>query len=87
MTSVEKKTGRLLTPIRADEIYSLQLLRAMTGWGDSAMRAARASGLKPVRLHGRVFYRGCDVMNYIHDAADGQEAVPLSRRGGADDGR
>jgi len=86
MTSVEKKTGRLLTPIRADEIYSLQLLRAMTGWGDSAMRAARASGLKPVRLHGRVFYRGCDVMNYIHGAADGQAVVP-SHRGGADDGR
>ena len=86
MTSGEKKTGRLLTPIRADEIYSLQLLRAMTGWGDSAMRAASASGLKPVRLHGRVFYRGCDVMNYIHGAADGQAVVP-SHRGGADDGR
>ena len=86
MTSVEKKTGRLLTPIRADEIYSLQLLRAMTGWGDSAMRAARASGLKPVRLHGRVFYRGCDVMNYIHGAADDQAVVP-SHQGETVDGR
>jgi hypothetical protein len=87
MNGGEKKTGRVLTPIRADEIYSLQLLRAITGWGDSAMRAARASGLKPVRLHNRVFYRGCDVTNYIHDAADGQEAVPPSHRRGADDGR
>ena len=60
--------------------------RAMTGWGDSAMRAARASGLKPVYLHNRVFYRGCDVMNYIHSAADDQ-AVVSSHRGGADDGR
>ena len=87
MTHLKKKPARAMTPIRADEVYSLQLLRAITGWGDTAIRAARASGLKPVRLHGRVFYRGCDVMKYIHDAADEQEAVPPSHRGGADDGR
>ena len=86
MTHLKKKPARAMTPIRADEVYSLQLLRAITGWGDTAIRAARASGLKPVRLHGRVFYRGCDVMNYIHGAADDQ-AVSPSHRGGADDGR
>ena len=86
MNRSEKKTGRVLTPIRADEIYSLQLLRAITGWGDSAMRTARASGLRPIYLHGRVFYRGCDVMAYIHGAIDGQ-AVPPSHRGANDDGR
>jgi len=86
MNGGEKKTGRVLTPIRADEICSLQLLRAITGWGDTAMRSARASGLRPIYRHGRVFYSGCDVMAYIHGASNGQAITP-SHRGGADDGR
>ena len=84
--SRKKKLERVFAPIRGDEVYSLQLLRAITGWGDTAMRSARGSGLRPIYLHGRVFYRGCDVMAYIHGASNGQAITP-SHRGGADDGR
>lgn len=68
MNHSSKKRGRILAPIREDELYSLQTLRALTGWGDSAMRAARKSGLPPIHVHGRVFYRGADVVEYINKA-------------------
>jgi len=68
----KKKPGRVLAPIRGDEVYSLALLRAITGWGDSAIRAARRAGLKPVYLHGRVFYRGCDLVPYFDSAVQDQ---------------
>jgi hypothetical protein len=68
-----KKPARVLAPIRSDELYSLQMLRGLTGWGDSAIRAARAGGLKPIYLHRRVFYRGCDVVEYIAKAAEAQD--------------
>jgi len=70
-----KKPSRILTPIRSDEIYSLQLLRALTGWGDSAMRAARRAGLRPIYLHGRVLYRGSDVVEYVNRAAQEQHGA------------
>ena len=57
-------------PLRSDETYPLAELKRRTGWGDSAIRAARRAGLKPVRLHGRVFYRGCDVVAYIDKEAE-----------------
>jgi predicted DNA-binding transcriptional regulator AlpA len=76
-----KKRECVLAPIRADEIYSLQLLRAMTGWGDSAIRAARKSGLRSIYLHGRVFYHGCDLMDYINAAVG---VLPSSARPGQD---
>ena len=69
------KVRRILSAIRADEIYSLQLLQAITGWGDSAVRSARVSGLRPVYLHGRVFFRGSDVTEYIDMAAEESQAT------------
>jgi hypothetical protein len=72
-TGKQKKAAHLLAPIRPDEIYSRQMLRALTGWGDSAMRAARAGGLKPIYLHCRVFYRGADLVEYIDKAAEAQD--------------
>ena len=69
----DKNATRVLAPIRTDELYSLQMLRGLTGWGDSAIRAARAGGLKPIYLHRRVFYRGCDVVEYIAKAAEAQD--------------
>ena len=56
-------------PIRADEIYTLGGLRRASGWGDAAIRSARRAGLKAVYLHGRVFFRGSDVVAYIDQAA------------------
>jgi len=78
MNHSSKKHGRILAPIREDELYSLQTLRALTGWGDSAMRAARKSGLPPIHVHGRVFYRGADVVEYINKAeqmSDGEDGT------------
>ena len=69
----DKNATRVLAPIRSDELYSLQMLRGLTGWGDSAMRAARAGGLKPIYLHHRVFFRGSDVVEYIDKAAEAQD--------------
>ncbi len=66
---------RVLAPIKADETYTLQMLRALTGWGDSAMRAARAGGLKPIHLHRRVFFLGSDVVEYIAKAAEAKDAA------------
>jgi len=67
------KPSPVLSPIRPDEIYSLHMVRALTGWGDSAMRAARVGGLKPIYLHRRVFFRGSDVVKYIAKAAEAQD--------------
>ena len=69
----DKNATRVLAPIRTDELYSLQMLRGLTGWGDSAIRAARAGGLKPIYLHCRVFYRGADLVEYIDKAAEAQD--------------
>ena len=73
--SSKKKPERVFAPIRGDEVYSLPLLRAVTGWGDSAVRAARRAGLKPIYLHGRVFYRGCDLVRYFDSAAQDQNGA------------
>lgn len=69
-----QKPDRILAPIRSGEIYSLQLLRALTGWGDSAIRAARRAGLRPIYLHGRVLFLGDDVVAYVERAAQEQQS-------------
>jgi hypothetical protein len=71
MSKPTKKPARILSPIRSDELYSLAVVRRLTGWGDAAIRAARKNGLRMLYLHKRVFCRGADLLRYIE--ANGTE--------------
>lgn len=52
-------------PIRRGESYLLDEFRRRAGIGRHAYRMAIRAGLKVIRLHGRVYVRGDDWLDYI----------------------
>ena len=54
-----------LAPVRPDEVYPLELFERSQGLGRAALREARRKGLKVSYLHGRVFVRGVDWLDYL----------------------
>jgi len=61
-----------LSPIEPGVLYPLPLFKQITGFGNHAMRTARANGLKVRRLGGRAFVHGTDFLGYV-DSLDRQE--------------
>jgi hypothetical protein len=52
-------------PIEPDVAYPLGNFQQRTGYGDSAMRAARRAGLRVIYLHKRCFVLGSDFIEYL----------------------
>lgn len=65
-------------PIAPDALYPLIALKRLTGWGDSAIRAARRGGLRLRYCHGRVFALGADVIEYV--IQHGTDTAPSARQ-------
>ena len=61
--------------------YRLDEALARLDWSAHAWRSAKSHGLKPIRLHGRVYLRGNDVLAYIDKRAAEQQAGPAADRG------
>ena len=51
--------------IEPNTCYPLADFQRRTGFGDSAMRAARRAGLKVLYLHKRPFVMGHDFISYL----------------------
>lgn len=66
-----------------DKLYAMSAAKALTGWGDSAVRSARRAGLRILYLHSRTFVRGVDLIQYIEQNA-ALEAPSARRKTGGD---
>ena len=55
-------------PIEPQVCYPLHEFKRRTGFGDSALRAARHGGLRLHYLHKRAFILGADFIRYLEQA-------------------
>lgn len=65
MTRPIAVTGPTLDAIHPDWLYPLPVLRRLTGLGDSALRAARRSGLTVHYRAGRAWVLGRDLILWV----------------------
>ncbi len=63
---MKAKTG----PIQRDTVYPLHSFMSRVGWGEFAMRSARRSGLRVVRMGKSVFVRGEDFIDFLDKQAE-----------------
>lgn len=66
---------RELAPIQNGVIYPLDNFQLRTGMGRHAMRAARRSGLKVIRLGSRVFVRGDDFNAFLETLSNDSQST------------
>ena len=64
MAATTMSAGR----ISANELYTLEELRARLGLGAAALRTARRRGLKVRRIGRRGYVLGKDIMEYVERA-------------------
>ena len=61
--------------IEPQMLYTLDEVKARTGFGDAAMRTARRAGLRVVYCNKRGFVKGADMIDYIE--ANGRDDTDL----------
>jgi hypothetical protein len=66
MAAATTSVGR----ISADELYTLEEVKARLGLGVAALRTARRHGLKVRRIGRRGYLLGRDVMDYVERAGN-----------------
>lgn len=69
-----RKKGPRPTPsgaIRAGEAYDVAEFLRRVGWKRSALRSARANGLRVILAGGRGYILGDDWLSYLRQLADG----------------
>jgi hypothetical protein len=66
----EGDSGAAMNPIRADEAYGLKQFGQFAGLKETALKAARANGLKVVYCHGRAYVLGSDWLEYLRRVSE-----------------
>lgn len=70
MSGDKNSNGSNYAPIEPQNAYPLRDFQRRTGFGDSAMRAARKAGLRVIYLHKRPFVLGHDFIEYLELAGE-----------------